>query len=152
MTRQPHNERILILQERVIANRASLRLLQRRTRHPVEHYTYSQFALQARPHDTSQRPTVAKLLTHTLHLLRRRIRLPQQRLNHLRQEIVAIAIAVAALARTCTCTPTLRLPSHNLQRLSERIERGAYVARNRDGMRSGAVLIGADLGEGRKEG
>jgi hypothetical protein len=99
--------------------------------------------------------TITKLLTDALHLGRRRIRIPQQRLNHLRQDI-AIALAAASWPSlrlpSFSSPPALALAAHHLQCLRQRVESGAHVARDRDSVRSCAGLIGADFGERREEG
>lgn len=100
------------------------------------------------PHEARYIRTVTELLTRALHLLRRRLRLAQQRPNHLRQQVAPFP---------CPCprpVPGSRsITTHHLERLGEGVERGADVVGHGDGVRSRAAgLIGADFREGREEG
>lgn len=89
--------------------------------------------------------TVAELLAHALYFSGRRVGLAEQRLDHVRHQVVAAGVVVAALRFRVPC-----VAAHDLERLGERVEGGTYIARDRDCMGS-VVGAGCDLGQGRKE-
>ena len=105
--------------------------------------------------------TITELFTHPLNLLRRRLRLTKQRLNHLRQQIVPMDTSGSAAAMKCspevghavtTWDSPFALPAHHVERVCEGVEGGADVAGDGHGMGARAGFVGADFGELGEEG
>lgn len=97
--------------------------------------------------------TIAKFLANSLNLPRGCISLTEERLNHLRQKVVAVLFVTLSAGRADRAFfhRARNLAAHSLEGFRERVEGGAHVARDGDGM--GTVIGGGgDFGEGCEEG